>query len=197
MVIHRERFAIVVTIELMAGREKQGFTLIEILVVVAIISILATVVLVGLGPTQQTARDARRLSDLREAQNALELFYYKCGFYPGTASGGVCAPGSPGTDWNGFTSALGNANIGVSASSIPSDPSTNRTYGYAYNGGNTTYVLGAALENANNSVLNGYNAPVTTGYNWVPNGGSAIAPNASCSGQPTNNGSGATYCISL
>ncbi len=186
--------------ELMVGREsreKRGFTLIEILVVVAIIAVLASVVLVGLGPTQQTARDARRLSDIREVQNALELYYYKCGYYPGSASGGTCAAGSPGSDWNGLAGTLGGANIGVSASSIPSDPSANRTYGYAYNTGNTTYVLGAALENPNNSVLTSYSAPSTSGYTWVPSGGSAIGPNASCSGQPTNSGSGATYCISL
>ena len=45
---------------------RKGFTLIEILVVVAIISILASVVLVGLGPTRKIGRDARRISDLPE-----------------------------------------------------------------------------------------------------------------------------------
>ena len=57
--------------------------MIEILIVVAIIGILASVVLVGLGPTQQSGRDARRLSDLHEVQNAIELYYQKYGIYPG------------------------------------------------------------------------------------------------------------------
>ena len=74
------------------SKQRQGFTLIEILIVVAIIAILASVVLVGLGPTQQAGRDARRLSDIREAQNALELFYNKCGYYPETiTAAGACA----------------------------------------------------------------------------------------------------------
>ena len=36
----------------MIKKERKGFTLIEILIVVAIIAILASVILVGLGPTQ-------------------------------------------------------------------------------------------------------------------------------------------------
>ena len=69
----------------MQKKSQQGFTLIEILIVVAIIAILASVVLVGLGPTQAQGRDARRISDLREVQTGLELYYNKNGVYP-TAS---------------------------------------------------------------------------------------------------------------
>ena len=58
---------------------EKGFTLIEILIVVAIIAILASVVLVGLGPTQSGGRDARRVSDLSEVQNGFELYYNKSG----------------------------------------------------------------------------------------------------------------------
>ena len=77
------------------NKGRQGFTLIEILIAVAIISILASVVLVGLGPTQQSGRDARRLSDLHEIQTSLELFYNKCGYYPGSLNAGACATGLP------------------------------------------------------------------------------------------------------
>ncbi len=45
---------------------KSGFTLVEILVVIAIIGLLAGVVLVGLGPARQRARDTRRLSDINQ-----------------------------------------------------------------------------------------------------------------------------------
>jgi prepilin-type N-terminal cleavage/methylation domain-containing protein len=189
----------------MTKNERKGFTLIEILIVVAIIAILASVVLVGLGPTQQAGRDARRLSDIREVQNALELFYNKCGFYPGSVSGaGVCAVGQPGTaaTWAQLQATLTGANANLGVTSIPQDPSTNRTYGYAYGSGNATYVVGAALENANNSVFGGYQAPGgTAAMTWNADGG--IAPAKACSGFPDSSlgGSalttGATYCVSL
>jgi prepilin-type N-terminal cleavage/methylation domain-containing protein len=139
-----------------------GFTLIEILIVVAIIAILASVVLVGLGPTQQAGRDARRISDLSEAQNGLELYYNKCGTYPGGAATTQCAAVTlGGSDTAAFTAA-GTAIIGagIGISSWPVDP-TNASphqYGYAENGGDS-YVLQAVLENTNNSVFSTYTAP--------------------------------------
>ncbi|MGC9968157.1 MAG: prepilin-type N-terminal cleavage/methylation domain-containing protein [Minisyncoccia bacterium] len=175
------------------NKKRQGFTLIEILIVVAIIAILASVVLVGLGPTQQAGRDARRLSDIRQVQNALELFYNKCGYYPGNVSGGACSTAAPSpATWTGFGSMLTAAGIGVSA--IPGDPSSNRSYGYAYNSGNTAYVLGVALENPSNSVFNGYTAPSAAGYIWITDAVS-IVPDTGCS-KVLPAGS-ATYCVAL
>ena len=120
---------------------KKGFTLIEILIVVAIIGILASVVLVGLGPVQKQGRDARRVSDLRQAQNGLELYFNKNGRYPAA------------TDWPSLKTALIGASIGVS--NVPSDPRNVSPYVYQYatNGTGDSYALGAQLEDANNPVL--------------------------------------------
>lgn len=52
----------------------RGFTLIELLVVIAIIGILSSVVLASLNSARAKARDARRLSDLHQIRNALELY---------------------------------------------------------------------------------------------------------------------------
>ncbi len=52
-----------------------GFTLIELLVVIAIIGILASVVLASLNTARQKSRDARRIADVKQIQNALELYY--------------------------------------------------------------------------------------------------------------------------
>ena len=62
--------------------KKKGFTLIELLVVVAIIGVLATVVLGALGDARAKARDAKRQSDIKTIQNALELYYTDNGSYP-------------------------------------------------------------------------------------------------------------------
>lgn len=54
-----------------------GFTLVELLVVVAIIGILAAALLIGINPLEQTrkARDAGLLSKCKEAIGAAERYY--------------------------------------------------------------------------------------------------------------------------
>ena len=48
------------------GKQSTGFTLIELLVVIAIIGVLSSVVLASLNTARARARDAERLSNLRE-----------------------------------------------------------------------------------------------------------------------------------
>jgi len=52
----------------------QGFTLIELLVVISIIGILATLLIANIQGARGRARDAQRKHDIREIQNALELY---------------------------------------------------------------------------------------------------------------------------
>lgn len=59
----------------LAASESRGFTLIELLVVIAIIGILSSVVLASLNSARQKGRDARRVSDIKQLQLALELYY--------------------------------------------------------------------------------------------------------------------------
>ncbi len=59
----------------MKNQKKKGFTLIELLVVIAIIGLLATLSVVALNNARERARDSRRVSDVRQIQTALELFY--------------------------------------------------------------------------------------------------------------------------
>ena len=67
-------------------KNKQGFTLIELLVVIAIIGLLSTLSIVALNSARAKSRDARRVSDVKQMQTALELFYNEAGFYPIDAS---------------------------------------------------------------------------------------------------------------
>ena len=147
---------------------RKGFTLIEILIVVAIIAILASVVLVGLGPTQQAGRDARRLSDIHEVQNGFELFFNKCGYYPGQLStAGACTAGAPSpTTWAGVQAALTTyTSLGVL--SVPVDPTSGKQYGDYYGGTNGGYVLSTHFENGSTQAFNGYQAPTTAGGTWT------------------------------
>lgn len=65
---------------------KKGFTLVEILLVVAIIGVLSTLVLINVGGYTKKARDSQRLSDMRQIQNALEQYYTFNFSYPGPVS---------------------------------------------------------------------------------------------------------------
>ena len=64
--------------------KKKGFTLIELLVVVAIIAVLATVVIAAIGTPRGDSRNSARLSQVREVEKALELYFNQFGRYPDT-----------------------------------------------------------------------------------------------------------------
>lgn len=63
-------------------RVRHGFTLIELLVVIAIIGLLATLAVFAVANARQQARDAKRVADIKQTQNALELFVATHGGYP-------------------------------------------------------------------------------------------------------------------
>jgi len=64
-----------------------GFTLVELLVVIALIGILSTLLLANFNAARQRSRDAQRKSDLRNLQTALRLYYNDNVGYP-TSNGG-------------------------------------------------------------------------------------------------------------
>ena len=118
-----------------------SFTLVEMLVVVAVVGILASALLVSLGGSRAKARDARRISDLREVQNALELYYDREEEYPEVDHRGTR------DSWEELKTELENAGI---TSHIPDDPINEGEYKYVYaNCGvnnNQEYMLRAKLE---------------------------------------------------
>lgn len=135
------------------GKGKKGFTLVEILVVVAIIGLLSSVFVIGLSGVRSRGRDTKRLADIKQVQNAMELYYAKCGYYPGGVDGtGNCNTTDP-TTWGGLSTTLTTAGIGVAK--IPVDPTVGKTYYYAFDTARQSYILAAILENAKDPTLTG------------------------------------------
>ncbi len=76
-------------------KNTKGFTLIELLVVIAIIGLLSTLSILALNQARARARDAKRISDVKQIQTALELYYNDAGAYPASlTAGGAIASGS-------------------------------------------------------------------------------------------------------
>ncbi len=120
---------------------RRGFTLIELLVAIAIVGLLASVVLLGLGGARLKGRDARRIADLRTVQNALEFYISRNGVYPNNTG-----------NWIALTTALNNSGAGR----IPTDPLNSGVNVYSYytnSGVQDFYVLKAMLEDISNPVL--------------------------------------------
>jgi len=70
---------------------QKGFTLVELLVVISIIALLASIVFASLNSARGKARDARRVADFRQLQTALEFYYDSNNAYPFIS--GICNPG--------------------------------------------------------------------------------------------------------
>jgi len=117
---------------------KQGFTLIEMLVVISLIGILASIALVSFSSVQKQARDTTRKSDLKQYQTATENYASKNnGIYP-IYTTATTIPSS-----GGYCTAL---NIGT----CPLDPKNASPYLYRYisDASGVNYVIWGGLEKA-------------------------------------------------
>lgn len=112
-----------------------GFTLIELLVVISIIGILIALSFFGFQGARETARDAKRKSDLESIRSALELYKADCGTYPASLSYPI--------EVEGNATCSGGA---VTYLEAISDPIFNREYVYSYSAVTGTYVICASLE---------------------------------------------------
>lgn len=125
----------------------RGFTLIELILVMAIIMILSVI---GFGSyTQATlkARDTQRKNDLNQIAKAIELFNNDIGSYP-TSVGGVMycptltEPKACGTQIYAYVKGV----MAVYMDEVPSDPTSGKIYYYSQDAGGG-FSLYAALEN--------------------------------------------------
>lgn len=66
-------------------QRQSGFTIVELLIVIVIIGILATLVIVTFSGVQQKARDSERKTDINAIAGQLEAVYANKGAYPSLA----------------------------------------------------------------------------------------------------------------
>jgi prepilin-type N-terminal cleavage/methylation domain-containing protein len=68
----------------MKNKNIKGFTLIELLIVISILAILMAGAYLALNPAekQREANDARKISEFKQIQRALELYFLDHGYYP-------------------------------------------------------------------------------------------------------------------
>jgi len=72
-------------------KAREGFTIIELLIVIAIIAILAGLVLNNFQGAQAKARDTQRVTDINNVHSKLEEFYNDNNAYPQTFSAATFA----------------------------------------------------------------------------------------------------------
>ena len=143
-------------------KNKKGFTLIELLVVIAIIGLLATLSVVALNNARQKSRDAKRVSDIKQVQTALELYFVDNNGYPieGTAiTLGDSTDAAETLSGAGFTVSGGKTGT-LYMGQVPSDPGVESGYSYEYTGSSTTYTItfGLAGKTGGLTCTSGYDA---------------------------------------
>ena len=111
------------------ARKESGFTIVELLVVIVVIAILASISVVSYNGIQQRARDSARDSAVRSLKLALEVYKSDFNQYP-------IAGANPNSGYliTGLTSSL----VPTYISKIPDDPDTTKHLNYvvstAYDG---------------------------------------------------------------
>lgn len=146
-----------------SNNPQRAFTLLELLVVISIIGLLATVIIGSVNVARMKARDAERIKTVQEMRKAIELYYSDYGYYPplttspanDARSGGgtvACSDGVMGTvNWCVLITAIAPYYKGGKGDPLNANPNY-----YYYDADGTTpayYGLMAMLESSSNDGL--------------------------------------------
>jgi general secretion pathway protein G len=91
-----------------------GMTLIEIMIVIAILGMMAAVVAVNVVPNIRTAEEKTAVTEIRSLESALRMFRLDCGRYPSKVEGLDALVQKPATcrSWKNY----------LSVPEVPTDP---------------------------------------------------------------------------
>ncbi len=109
------------------NKKQRGFTLVELMIVITVIAILATIGVVSFSRVQKQARDTKRKADMRALATALQAWFTEKQAYPTAAH----SPAVPVSDY-----------IPV----LPVAPQTKVAYTYKNDATLNTYALCGTLE---------------------------------------------------
>ena len=147
----------------MLFRSSKGFSLIELLIVIAIIAILAIIVIIAINPARILAksRDSQRFSDMTSLATATNLYLADNQALPASAAVSTRDAGclanlntckkNDGTGWIPLNFTL--VSSGAPIASLPIDPTNDATYYYRFgwNQVSKTYEIDCAFENSDNA----------------------------------------------
>lgn len=128
-------------------KKQKGFTIVELLIVIIVIAILATLVIMTFSGIQQKGRDAQRRTDIGAIQAAVTAFYTEKGYYPTAADlndATFRTNNTKGLDPEALRDpkqAASDANIGTADATA-----TSTTYGYVASGGASCTNTAASVD---------------------------------------------------
>jgi type II secretory pathway pseudopilin PulG len=133
-----------------------GFTLVELMVMITVIAILASMIGITLSAARVRTRDAKRLSNAQEVGQALEEYYNDENQYPAAIT-----PGNP---------LVGPTSGKTYLAKIPNNPNPktdgdcpNEDYNYATNADGSTYYFAFCLGHDVNDFIAGTNNATPAG----------------------------------
>lgn len=124
------------------NKKSSGFTIIELLVTIAIIAVLSSIIMVVLSGTKEKSRDARRVSDIHEIQNALNLYFTDNNRFP------IINPSVDITGSDAFSIEMKNAGV---IPIVPVDPINTPplVYSYVSSTNGVDYTISFCMETNN------------------------------------------------
>lgn len=140
------------------------FTIAELIVIITILVILATIWYIYLSANLSKSRDSARLADIDNIQSGITLTKVNRWSYP--------TPDSPATitySWSNVWS-QGLFGIGVIqklkgfSSKVPTDPLYNNNYTYSITSDSSAFQIGAILENSDDPKTTSFNFWIATTY---------------------------------
>jgi len=138
------------------NKQKQAFTLVELIVVITILAILWTIAFISLQWYSKDARDSIRISDVSNMKTSLELFHLDAGKYPLPDDNQIVDYGTETLwyQWDFWSTVI--SSLSRSISEVPTDPLTEKKYIFSVANNKNEFEILSLLE-GDNLTLNNIN----------------------------------------